>query len=153
MKAVIQRVTRASVTVDGEVTGEIGKGFLVLLGVMQGDTEDEMKLLAKKVAEIRIFEDENEKMNLSLDKVDGEVLVVSQFTLCADVSHGRRPSFINSAPPAVANELYESFCEELRSLGVKKVAQGIFAADMAVELINDGPVTIIMNTDEWKKGK
>lgn len=153
MKAVIQRVTRASVTVDGEVTGEIGKGFLVLLGVMQGDTEAEMKLLAKKVAEIRIFEDENEKMNLSLDKVDGEVLVVSQFTLCADVSHGRRPSFINSAPPAVANELYESFCEELRSLGVKKVAQGIFAADMAVELINDGPVTIIMNTDEWKKGK
>lgn len=153
MKAVIQRVTRASVTVDGEVTGEIGKGFLVLLGVMQGDTEEEMKLLAKKVAEIRIFEDENEKMNLSLDKVDGEVLVVSQFTLCADVSHGRRPSFINSAPPAVANELYESFCEELRSLGVKKVAQGIFAADMAVELINDGPVTIIMNTDEWKKGK
>lgn len=153
MKAVIQRVTRASVTVDGEVTGEIGKGFLVLLGVMQGDTEEEMKLLAKKVAEIRIFEDENEKMNLSLDKVDGEVLVVSQFTLCADVSHGRRPSFINSAPPAMANELYESFCEELRSLGVKKVAQGIFAADMAVELINDGPVTIIMNTDEWKKGK
>lgn len=153
MKAVIQRVTMASVTVDGEVTGEIGKGFLVLLGVMQGDTEEEMKLLAKKVAEIRIFEDENEKMNLSLDKVDGEVLVVSQFTLCADVSHGRRPSFINSAPPAVANELYESFCEELRSLGVKKVAQGIFAADMAVELINDGPVTIIMNTDEWKKGK
>jgi len=153
MKAVIQRVTRASVTVDGEVTGEIGKGFLVLLGVMQGDTEEEMKLLAKKVAEMRIFEDENEKMNLSLDKVDGEVLVVSQFTLCADVSHGRRPSFINSAPPAVANELYESFCEELRSLGVKKVAQGIFAADMAVELINDGPVTIIMNTDEWKKGK
>ena len=132
MKAVIQRVTRASVTVDGEVTGEIGKGFLVLLGVMDGDTEAEMKLLAKKVAEIRIFEDENEKMNLSLDKVDGEVLVVSQFTLCADVSHGRRPSFINSAPPAVANELYESFCEELRSLGVKKVAQGIFAADMAV---------------------
>lgn len=153
MKAVIQRVTKASVTVDGEVTGEIGKGFLVLLGVMDGDTEAEMKLLAKKVAEIRIFEDENEKMNLSLDKVDGEVLVVSQFTLCADVSHGRRPSFINSAPPAVANELYESFCEELRSLGVKKVAQGIFAADMAVELINDGPVTIIMNTDEWKKGK
>lgn len=153
MKAVIQRVTRASVTVDGEVTGEIGKGFLVLLGVMDGDTEAEMKLLAKKVAEIRIFEDENEKMNLSLDKVDGEVLVVSQFTLCADVSHGRRPSFINSAPPAVANELYESFCEELRSLGVKKVAQGIFAADMAVKLINDGPVTIIMNTDEWKKGK
>lgn len=153
MKAVIQRVTRASVTVDGEITGKIGKGFLVLLGVMEGDTEEEMKLLAKKVFEIRIFEDENQKMNLSLDKVDGEVLVVSQFTLCADLSHGRRPSFINSAPPAVANELYEKFCDELKSLGVQKVAKGVFAADMAVELVNDGPVTIVMNTDEWKKGK
>lgn len=153
MKAVIQRVTRASVTVDGKVTGKIGKGFLVLLGVMQGDGEDEMKLIAKKVSEIRIFEDENEKMNLSLGNVDGEVLVVSQFTLCADLSHGRRPSFINSAPPAIANELYEKFCEELRNLGVSKVAQGVFAADMAVELVNDGPVTIVMNTDEWKKVK
>lgn len=153
MKAVIQRVTRASVTVDGKIAGEIEKGFLVLLGVMDGDTEEEMRLLAKKVFEIRIFEDENGKMNLSLDKVDGEVLVVSQFTLCADLSHGRRPSFINSAPPAVANELYEKFCEELRNLGVSKVAQGVFAAEMAVELINDGPVTIVMNTDEWKKGK
>ena len=153
MKAVIQRVTRARVTVEGEITGEIGQGFLVLLGVMQGDTEEEMKLLAKKVSEIRIFEDENQKMNLSIDKIDGEILVVSQFTLCADVSHGRRPSFINSAPPAVANELYEKFCTELSALGVKKVAKGIFGADMAVELLNDGPVTIIMNTDEWKKGK
>ncbi len=153
MKAVIQRVTRASVTVDGKITGEIEKGFLVLLGVMQGDTEEEMKLLAKKVFEIRIFEDENGKMNLSLDKVGGEVLVVSQFTLCADLSHGRRPSFINSAPPVVANELYEKFCEELRNLGVSKVAQGVFAAEMAVELVNDGPVTIVMNTDEWKKVK
>lgn len=153
MKAVIQRVTRASVTVDGKITGEIEKGFLVLLGVMDGDTEEEMRLLAKKVFEIRIFEDENGKMNLSLDKVDGEVLVVSQFTLCADLSHGRRPSFINSAPPAMANELYEKFCEELKNLGVSKVAQGVFGAEMAVELINDGPVTIVMNTDEWKKGK
>lgn len=153
MKAVIQRVTRASVTVDGKITGEIEKGFLVLLGVMDGDTEEEMRLLAKKVFEIRIFEDENGKMNLSLDKVDGEVLVVSQFTLCADLSHGRRPSFINSAPPAMANELYEKFCEELKNLGVSKVAQGVFGAEMAVELINDGPVTIVMNTDEWKKGE
>ena len=112
-----------------------------------------MKLLAKKVSEIRIFEDENGKMNLSLDKIGGEVLVVSQFTLCADLSHGRRPSFINSAPPAIANELYEKFCEELRNLGVSKVAQGVFGAEMAVELLNDGPVTIIMNTDEWKKVK
>lgn len=151
MKAVIQRVSHASVTVDGSITGEIGKGFLVLLGVVDGDTEAEMKLLAKKVAEIRIFTDENDKMNLSLDKVDGEVLVVSQFTLCADISHGRRPSFIGSAPPKIANELYEAFCEELRALGVKKVATGIFGADMAVELLNDGPVTIIMDTDVWKK--
>ncbi len=151
MKVVIQRVTRASVTVEGEVAGKINKGFLVLLGVMQGDTEYEMKLLAKKVSEIRIFEDENEKMNLGLSDVDGEVLVVSQFTLCADLAKGRRPSFINSAPVAVATALYEGFCEELSALGVKKVERGIFGADMAVELLNDGPVTIIMNTDEWKK--
>jgi len=151
MKAVIQRVTKAKVTVDDKVTGEIGIGFLVLLGVTEDDTEKEMKLLAKKVSEIRIFTDENDKMNLSLDKVDGEVLVVSQFTLCADLSHGRRPSFIKSAKPDIANELYEKFCEELRSLGVRKVETGIFGADMKVELLNDGPVTIIMNTDEWKK--
>lgn len=151
MKAVIQRVSDAKVTVDGEITGKIGKGFLVLLGVTEEDTEKEMKLLAKKVAEIRIFTDENDKMNLSLDKVDGEVLVVSQFTLCADLSHGRRPSFIKSAKPDIAKELYEKFCEELKTLGVKKVETGIFGADMKVELLNDGPVTIIMNTDEWKR--
>ncbi|MBQ3136408.1 MAG: D-tyrosyl-tRNA(Tyr) deacylase [Clostridia bacterium] len=151
MKAVIQRVKKASVTVDGKITGEVGKGFLVLLGVVQGDTEEEMKLLAKKVAQLRIFTDENDKMNLSLDKVDGEVLVVSQFTLCADVSHGRRPSFTNSAPADIANDLYEKFCNELLSSGVKKVAKGVFGADMDVGLINDGPVTIIMDTDEWKK--
>lgn len=151
MKAVIQRVTKASVTVDGEIVGSIGKGFLVLLGVTQEDTDQEMRLLAKKVTEIRIFTDENDKMNLSLDKVDGEVLVVSQFTLCADLSHGRRPSFIKSAPADIANDLYEKFCQQLRDNGVRKVETGIFGADMAVELVNDGPVTIIMNTDEWKK--
>lgn len=151
MKAVIQRVSRAKVTVDGEITGEIGKGFLVLLGVTEDDTEKEMKLLAKKVSEIRIFTDENDKMNLSLQQVDGEVLVVSQFTLCADISHGRRPSFIKSAKPDIANELYVKFCDELRALGIRKVETGIFGADMKVELLNDGPVTIIMNTDEWKK--
>lgn len=151
MKAVIQRVIKAKVTVDSAVTGEIGNGFLVLLGVMAEDGEDEMKLLAKKVAEIRIFEDENEKMNLSLAQVNGSVLVVSQFTLCADISKGRRPSFIPSASPDKANELYEKFCDELRTLGVSDVQTGIFGADMAVELVNDGPVTIIMNTDEWLK--
>lgn len=151
MKAVIQRVLKAKVTVDGETTGEISQGFLVLLGVQEGDTEQEMKLLAKKTAGIRIFTDENDKMNLSLDQIDGEVLVVSQFTLCADTSHGRRPSFISSAKPEIANDLYIKYCEELRTLGVKKVATGIFGADMKVELINDGPVTIIMDTNEWKK--
>lgn len=151
MKAVIQRVLKAKVTVDGETTGEISQGFLVLLGVQEGDTEQEMKLLAKKTAGIRIFTDENDKMNLSLDQIDGEVLVVSQFTLCADTSHGRRPSFIFSAKPEIANDLYIKYCEELRTLGVKKVATGIFGADMKVELINDGPVTIIMDTNEWKK--
>lgn len=152
MKAVIQRVLNAKVTVDGNVTGEIGKGFLVLLGVMDTDTEEEMKLMAKKVAQLRVFEDENEKMNLSLDQIGGNVLVVSQFTLCADVSHGRRPSFIKSAPPEKANRLYEMFVEELHAWGVENVQTGIFGADMAVELLNDGPVTIIMDTDEWKKG-
>lgn len=151
MKAVIQRVTHASVTVDNEIVGKIGKGFLVLLGVMEGDTEVQMKLLAKKISEIRIFEDENQKMNLSLNQVNGEVLVVSQFTLCADVSHGRRPSFIKSAKPDIANDLYEKFCVEMQNNGIQTVQKGIFGADMAVELLNDGPVTIIMDTNEWEK--
>lgn len=151
MKAVIQRVSRAKVTVDGETTGEVNNGYLILLGVVNGDTEKEMKLMAQKVANLRIFTDENDKMNLSLLDVEGEALVVSQFTLCADVSHGRRPSFINSAPPEEANRLYELFVEELRSLGVKKVATGKFGAHMDVELLNRGPVTILFNTDEWKK--
>lgn len=152
MKAVIQRVLNAKVTVNGQITGEIGKGFLVLLGVMEDDTESEMKLMAKKVSQLRVFEDENEKMNLSLGDVGGSVLVVSQFTLCADVSHGRRPSFIKSARPEKANKLYEQFVCELHEWGIDNVQTGIFGADMAVELLNDGPVTIIMDTDEWKKG-
>ena len=151
MKAVIQRVSEASVTVDGKITGQIGKGFLVLLGVMNEDTEKETELLAKKVAEIRIFTDENDKMNLSLSQVDGEVLAVSQFTLCADIRKGRRPSFIPSAPPERANRLYELFCDELLKNGVRNVEKGVFGADMKVSLLNDGPVTIVMNTDEWLK--
>ena len=151
MKSVIQRVSRAKVTVDGEVSGEIDQGYLILLGVVEGDGEEEMKLLAKKTAEIRIFRDENDKMNLSLLDVGGEALVVSQFTLCADVSHGRRPSFIGSAKPDKANELYLKFCDELRALGVKNVQTGVFGAHMEVSLLNDGPVTILFNTDEWKK--
>ena len=148
MKAVIQRVKKASVTVDGKITGEVGKGFLVLLGVVQGDTEEEMKLLAKKVAQLRIFTDENDKMNLSLDKVDGEVLVVSQFTLCADVSHGRRPSFTNSAPADIANDLYEKFVALCRER-VAKVETGEFGADMKVSLENDGPFTIVLDSKDF----
>ena len=153
MKAVIQRVKGASVKVGTDIVGEISDGYLVLLGVMKGDTEEEMQLLAKKTVELRIFSDENDKMNLSIKDIDGEILVVSQFTLCADVTHGRRPSFTPSAAANEANDLYEKFVSQLKSLGIKKVATGKFGADMKVELINDGPVTIIFNTDEWiKKG-
>lgn len=151
MKAVIQRVKRADVVVDGKTVGEIGKGFLILLGVVDGDTESEAEILAAKTAKLRIFEDENEKMNLSLNDVDGEVLVVSQFTLCADCKKGNRPSFTTSAPPGIANALYEKYSELLLENGVKRVANGVFGADMQVSLVNDGPVTIILNTDIWRK--
>ena len=153
MRCVIQRVSKAKVTVDGKVSGEIKKGFMVLLGVMDGDTDEEMRLLAKKVGEIRIFTDENEKMNLSLSQVGGSVLLVSQFTLCADLAKGRRPSFTLSAPVSEAERLYLAFGEELKNYGVEDVQYGVFGADMAVELCNDGPVTIVMDTDIWKKGK
>lgn len=153
MKAVVQRVKTASVSVDGKTVSEISHGYLVLLGVMNGDTEKQSVLLASKIAELRVFCDENEKMNLSVKDVSGEILVVSQFTLCADVSHGRRPSFTPSAPPEQAKELYRLFCEELKNQGVSNVETGIFGADMEVSLVNDGPVTIIMNTDEWRNSK
>ncbi len=147
MKAVIQRVTFANVKVDGETVGEIEKGFMILLGVQEGDTKSDADLLAKKTANMRIFEDENGKMNLSLLDTDGECLVVSQFTLCADCKKGNRPSFINSAKPDEANELYEYFMEQLKINGIKKVEHGIFGADMKVSLLNDGPVTIVLDTD------
>lgn len=153
MRCVIQRVSKAKVTVEGRVTGKIEKGFMVLLGVMNGDTDEEMRLLAKKVGEIRIFTDENEKMNLSLSQVGGSVLLVSQFTLCADIAKGRRPSFSLSAPVSEAERLYLAFGEELKKYGVENVEYGVFGADMAVELCNDGPVTIVMDTDIWKKAK
>lgn len=151
MRAVIQRVSGADVRVDGNVTGQIGRGFLVLLGVMDGDTEREADLMAQKIARLRVFEDENEKMNLALSDVDGEVLSVSQFTLCADVKKGNRPSFTPSARPDEANRLYEYFNSRLLEEGVKNVEKGIFGADMRVSLVNDGPVTIIFDTDIWKK--
>lgn len=150
MKAVIQRVKHASVTIDGIQVSAVNMGYLILLGVEQGDTKADADKLVKKIPVLRIFEDENEKMNLSCLDVDGEILVVSQFTLCADCSHGRRPSFTKSAPPAEAEMLYEYFVEELNKAGVKKVETGRFGADMKVDLLNDGPVTIILDSKDLK---
>lgn len=151
MKAVIQRVTGASVSVDTRCVGECAKGLMVLLGAAEGDTEAEAELLARKTANLRIFCDENDKMNLSVLDIGGEILAISQFTLCADVKKGNRPSFINAMEPVNAERLYKLYCEKLRELGVKKVDEGIFGADMKVSLVNDGPVTIIYDTDIWSK--
>ncbi len=151
MRAVIQRVTKSSVTVDGEIKGSIGKGYNVLLGVMDGDTEAQAELLAAKIAKLRVFEDEAGKMNKSVTDINGEILVISQFTLCADIKKGNRPSFTDSAAPDEANRLYEYFCSKLLENGVSKVEKGVFAADMKVEIHNDGPVTIVMDTDIWNK--
>ena len=153
MRAVIQRVSSASVKVDGELIGSAGKGFLVLLGVMDGDTAKEAELLAAKTAKLRVFTDEDDKMNLSVLDIGGDVLCVSQFTLCADVKKGNRPSFTPSAAPAEANKLYEYYMECLKKEGVKNVSHGKFGADMKVELLNDGPVTILLDTDVWKNSK
>lgn len=147
MKAVIQRVRSAKVTIDGEVSGEIGQGFLVLLGVSGTDTERECDYLAAKVLGLRVFEDQEEKMNLALQDVGGQVLVVSQFTLYGDCKKGNRPSFIGAARPERAIPLYERFVETVRRAGIE-TATGRFGADMLVALENDGPVTIIMDTDE-----
>lgn len=148
MKAVIQRVKYATVKVDNKIIGECKQGFMILLGVIDGDTKEDADKLIKKIPVLRIFEDENGKMNKSLLDIDGEILVVSQFTLAADCSHGRRPSFTASASPDIANELYEYFVGELKTAGVKSVQTGEFGADMAVELLNDGPVTIILDSKE-----
>lgn len=150
MKAVIQRVTHASVKVNGETVGSCGQGFLILLGVMAGDDEKEADKLVNKTVNLRIFEDQNGKMNLSSLDVGGEMLVVSQFTLCADCTHGRRPSFTPSAPPDEANRLYEYFVRRLKENGISHVETGVFGADMKVELLNDGPVTIILDSSELK---
>ena len=145
MRAVIQRVTEASVTIDGEVVGKIGKGFLILLGVGPEDTEKECRYLAEKALGLRIFEDENEKMNLGLDAVNGEVLVVSQFTLYGNCRKGRRPSFAEAAGPELGNQLYEKFLSICEELGYPP-QHGRFGADMQVESVNDGPVTILLDT-------
>ena len=143
MKLVVQRVKNAKVEVEGKTVGSINQGFLVLLGVTHTDTKAEADYLVKKLCNLRVFEDENGKMNLGLKDVGGELLIVSQFTLYADCSQGNRPSFINAAKPDIANELYEYFCEKCKEQNIK-VEKGIFGADMKVSLLNDGPVTIIL---------
>lgn len=143
MKLVIQRVSEAKVEVDNKTVGKIEKGFLVLFGAGAEDTKQQADLLAEKLCNLRVFEDENDKMNLSIKDIDGELLVVSQFTLYADCKKGNRPSFINAAPPEKAIELYEYFIEKCRKT-VKNVEKGKFGAHMKVSLLNDGPVTIIL---------
>lgn len=148
MRAVIQRVTSASVTIDGTERSRIGLGYLVLLGIHESDTAAQAELLAKKIAGLRVMEDENGKMNRSLDDVNGEVLLVSQFTLYGDCSHGNRPSFITAARPETAVPLYEYMIKLLEEKLGKPVKTGEFGADMKVQLLNDGPVTILMDTDD-----
>lgn len=145
MRAVLQRVSRAQVTVDGSVVGAIEGGILVLLGIAAEDTLDDLNWMVRKVAELRFFEDADGKMNLSVEDVGGAVLVVSQFTLCGDCRKGRRPSFIAAAEPAKAVEYYEKFCTELAHRGLQ-VATGQFRAHMDVELVNDGPVTLLVDS-------
>jgi len=147
VRAVVQRVSRAKVTVDDEVTGEIGRGLLVLLGVAESDIRADAEYLADKIIDLRIFEDADDRMNLSLADIAGEMLVVSQFTLYGDTRRGRRPSFIKAAPPERANELYEYFVERAKTR-IDKVETGRFQAMMDVELVNDGPVTIILDSEK-----
>lgn len=152
MKAVLQRVTRASVKVEGNIVGSCGEGLMILLGVATGDSEEDARFLAEKICKLRIFCDENDKMNLSVKDIDGEALVVSQFTLMANYRHGNRPDFLESASPDEANRLYEYFAQ-LISAQLKHVGMGVFGANMEVELINDGPVTIVMDSEVLKKKK
>ena len=149
MKALLQRVTRASVSVDGEVVGEIARGLAVLVGIAARDTEEDAQYLAQKVVTLRIFADEGGKFNLSAVDVAGELLLISQFTLMANTRKGRRPSFIEAAPPAQAAELFEYFVEQARATGLK-VATGRFQAYMQVEIHNDGPVTVLLDSREEK---
>lgn len=142
MRTVIQRVTSASVSVDGKTVGSIGTGFLVLAGFTEGDTEADCIRIAKKIGGLRIFSDENDKINLSLSDVGGDILCISQFTLYADCSHGNRPSFVKAARPETAEPLYEFFCKELEKYA--HTERGIFGADMKVSLLNDGPFTVIV---------
>ena len=151
MKAVVQRVVHASVTVDEQMHGQIEHGLLVLLGVAQGDGKAQAEQLAAKIAKLRVFCDDAGKMNLSTLDCKGEILVVSQFTLCADLKKGNRPAFTPAAPPELAQVLVDYFCTCLQREGVENVQTGVFGAHMHVQLLNDGPVTMIMDTEIWEK--
>ena len=151
MKAVIQRVESASVSVEGKIAGACEKGFMLLFGAAKGDTEEDAELLARKTANLRVFCDENGKMNKSVLDIGGGILAISQFTLCADVKKGNRPSFTDALEPQRAEELYNFFCKRLKAEGVSHVQKGVFGADMKVSLVNDGPVTIIFDTEIWRK--
>jgi len=148
MKALIQKVLRGSVSVEGSVVGKISRGYVVLLGIRTGDTDKDASYLARKTANLRIFPDEDDRMNLSIQDVGGEILVISQFTLYADTCKGNRPSFVRAAPPGEAEALYEAFVQQLRLvLGEQRIATGSFGSSMVVEIINDGPVTVELASD------
>ena len=153
MRILLQRVSRSGVSVNGKIVGEIGQGLNILVCVVEGDTASEAELLAAKCARMRVFEDEDGKMNRSVLDIGGGALVISQFTLCADCRKGNRPSFTRSAPPETAKALYAHFADALRQNGVRQVETGIFAADMQVDIQNDGPVTIWLDSDIFKQSR
>ena len=150
MKAVIQRVKHAQVSVDGETVGKVGEGYMILVGVQEDDTNADAEILARKTANLRVFTDEDDKMNRSILDIDGEILAISQFTLCADVKKGNRPSFMHATEPCEADRLYNLYCAALLNNGVRKVEKGVFGAHMEVELLNNGPVTILFDTEIWR---
>ena len=151
MRALIQRVKSASVSIEGGIVGSCDKGYMILFCAVEGDRKEDIELLARKTVNLRVFRDENDKMNKSVLDVGGEVLCISQFTLAADTKKGNRPSFIKAMAPDTASRFYDDYCNELERLGVKRVEKGVFGADMEVSLINDGPVTIMLDTEVWNK--
>ena len=153
MRAVVQRVSGASVAVSGETVGKCGRGFLILLGVAKGDTEADADVLAAKLSKLRVFEDGNGKMNLSLSDIGGELLIISNFTLYADCRHGNRPDFLMAEAPAEANRLYQYFTDRMKTLSGCPTETGVFGADMKVSIENDGPVTLVIDSPELMKKK